>query len=95
MMLSKQLIIVYLVLACFIAAIAKVYYHLKLKVQRQKTRNVIAKWIFEAYTLQLMLPIFRNSINEIERALIQKANLCIYICYAILILLAFINLDFF
>jgi hypothetical protein len=95
MMLSKQFIVVYLVLACFITAIAKVYYHLKLKVQRQRARNVIAKWIFDAYTLELMLPIFRASINNTERTLIQKANISIYLCYVFLIVLAFISVDFF
>jgi hypothetical protein len=94
-MLSKQLIILCLILACFITAILKVYYHLKLKAQRQKTRNVIAKWIFEAYTLELMLPIFRDSIHKTERTLIQKANLSIYLCYGLLIVLAFISVDFF
>ena len=95
MMLSKQFIIIYLILACIIAAVAKLYYHLKLKAQRQKTRNVIAKWIFEAYTLELMFPIFNDSIHKTERTLIQKANLSIYICYALLIVLAFISVDFF
>ena len=94
-MLSKQAIMVYLVLACFVTAILKVYYHLKLKSKKQKTRNVIAKWVFDAYTVDLLLPIFRDSINNTDRTLIQKANLSVYLCYGCLLALAFINLDSF
>lgn len=95
MKLLTQLIIACLVLGCFITAIMKVYYHLKLKAQKQRTRNVVAKWIFNAYTLELIFPIFKNSINDRERKLIQKANISIYLFYGFLIVLAFINLDFF